>query len=1240
MTSGLRIGLTALSVAAVLLSAPVSAVRQQPVAPSDRVLPDVDIRDERASASPSARALAELRSADRARTRRRARVHPHTGAIRLSDGSGVRLPRSGGPAALRPLVASMAGRLGLDDEDLSSLAPVRDYVSRSTGLRHVEFAQMVDGLPVFDAVVAMHIDANGSVVRMASSASRTRGRRRSQALSPEAAVQAAASDIRPDIAFTAARLGGPVGAAGSFHFARGAFVRDLTASLTWFPIDGGLRLAWHVTVEPDGALQSYDVLIDAETGERLLRRNRVLYAEGLGRVMQSAAVNADDPRRLDASPLGAGLCPPPVNYALRSLNAPFRDPATVLFDTGRLAGNNARAFRGSALVEGALGTTDGSQWSFDFPFNSADSAETALFFGLNFAHDFFYDLGFDEAAGNFQVDNFGRGGLGGDSVRGNARAAGRNNANYVHARDGSSPTINMFLWDSNGCWGQDVDGDGFADIDGDYDFDIIVHEYHHGVSLRLNTAFTGSEAGAIGEGGGDFFAYSVNDEPTLAEYARPGGLRAVNGKTYADWTCVGFFCEVHDNGEIWANLLWDTRQRFRADLVRGSEAAATHEVHQLYIDALTLSPPAPTMLDMRDAMLQVDALRNPDAPRSANFCRLWESFAGRGMGTGATDTADNGATLVRAEFSVPDGCVPQPSPPTVTVSVATPAASEAGLVNGAFTISRGAPASEPLVVRYAVAGTALAGTDYVRLPATATIPAGAAEITLPVVPIDDAIVEANESVTLSLRSGGPYVIGGSFSGTVTVVSDDVLPDLAISGLTVQATGAAGGTLQVTDTTLNQGSGSAPASETQYYLSRNTVLEAIDPLLGSHLVPALVPGASHQLTLSLTLPDPLEPGGYTVIVRADGAGGVAELNEFNNARLGFLQIGPDLVLAALTMPASAGAGTSILVSDTSANQGRGAAGASTTRFYLSLNGQLDSGDTLLAGRSVPALAGSTSSSGSTSVTIPATTADGAYYFIAKADGGDGVAESSETNNTRLVFFRVGPDLTVASLTVPGRASAGAALAVTETTQNTGPGTAAASVTAFYLSANPLLDAGDARLSGRAVDPLSSGAASTRTTSIVLPGVSAGTWYLLAVADDERAVVETQETNNVRSATVLVGPDLTIASLVSPFSATAGGTITVTDTVRNAGPTDAGPSTTRFYLSSNAVLDAADLLLAGREVAALGAGLTSAGPTGLTLPAGISGTYYLFVVADGAGAVAEASETNNSAIRILQISAGSN
>ncbi len=55
-------------------------------------------------------------------------------------------------------------------------------------------------------------------------------------------------------------------------------------------------------------------------------------------------------------PVGTAGCPPASNFELRSLNAQFRDAATVLFDTGRLAGNNARAFHGNTATEAPAGT--------------------------------------------------------------------------------------------------------------------------------------------------------------------------------------------------------------------------------------------------------------------------------------------------------------------------------------------------------------------------------------------------------------------------------------------------------------------------------------------------------------------------------------------------------------------------------------------------------------------------------------------------------------------------------------------------------------------------------------------------------------------------------------------------------------------------------------------------------------------------------------------------------------------
>lgn len=1234
MPSALRLTSAALVFAAVGLVAPVTAVRQQPL--TDHPLPDFDIREGRPPQSPSPQAQVEI-----ARTRqagpRRARVHPFTGGISLLERPGISVRPTAPAPALRNVVASLAERLGLENGDLASLELRRDYFTQANGVRTVAFAQIVDGIPVFDAVVAIHVDRTGEIVRVTSSAGRTGGRRGGGQFAVEQAVAAAAINIRPDVPFTATRVGNTHGAA---VFARGHFRRDLTASLTWLPVDGVLRAAWQVTLEPASDSELYDVLVDAGTGEVLLRRNRVHFVEGTGRVMQSSAMNALDPRRLDPTPVGqpGTGCPPPSNYFVRSLNAPFRDPATVLSDTGRLSGNNAHVYRGTSPNEGAMGTFDGTKWSFDFAFNSPDSAETALFFALNFAHDFFYDLGFDEAAGNFQVDNFNRGGSGGDPVKGNARADGRNNANYVNAPDGTSPRINMFLWDSNSCFGEDVDLDGIPDLDGDYDFDIILHEYHHGVSLRLAAPFGGPEAGAMGEGGGDFFAYSVNGNTLLAEYAFPGGLRQVNAKTYADWSCAGFLCDVHDNGEIWANVLWDTRERFRTDRVRGTEASGVNEVHQLYIDALKLAPAVPTMLDIRDAMLQDDGLRNPAGTRSANFCRIWESFAGRGMGIAALDTADAGFNSVVANFSVPDGCVAPPSLQVVAVTVAAPTATESGPVAGAFKLSRSVVSNEAVTVQFNLFGTAVNGTDYITVPTSATIPAGAAEVLVPIVPIDDSLVEVDETVQLRLRSGGPYVIGSPASATLTIVSDDVAPDLVVSALTVPARGASGTVIQVTDTTINQGTGASPTSTTSFYLSANALLETTDPVVATRLVPVLAAGASSTATTQITLPGGLVPGSYSLFAVADAPGTVSETKEFNNTRVGFIQIGPDLTVTSFVAPATAGAGSTILVSDTTANSGVGTSPASVTRFYLSTNFNLDSGDLVLQSRNLAPLDGGTSSTASTNLTIPTSTADGVYYLIAKADGTDSVPECNETNNTRAVVVRIGPDLVVAAATAPSRVAAGTPIDVTETTQNSGTGNAGTSTTAIYLSGNTLLDSADLKLGSRSVPSLAPGATSAKTTSVTLPPVSAGTWYLIVSADNDQAITETVETNNTRAITVLVGPDLTVATFTMPFTVTAGSTLSVGDSVKNVGAATAGASVIRFYLSVNTLFDSGDTLLAERAVAPIGAGLTNSGTTSVTIPSGLSGTYYLFAVADGTNQVEEASEGNNMFLRVVQINPG--
>jgi len=68
-----------------------------------------------------------------------------------------------------------------------------------------------------------------------------------------------------------------------------------------------------------------------------------------------------------------------------------------------------------------------------------------LFYNINFLHDWYYDAGFDEAAGNAQNDNFGRGGLGGDSIKAQAQdLSGFSNANMMTPADGARPRMRMY----------------------------------------------------------------------------------------------------------------------------------------------------------------------------------------------------------------------------------------------------------------------------------------------------------------------------------------------------------------------------------------------------------------------------------------------------------------------------------------------------------------------------------------------------------------------------------------------------------------------------------------------------------------------------------------------------------------------------------------------------------------------------------------------------------------------------
>ncbi len=606
-------------------------------------------------------------------------------------------------------------------------------------------------------------------------------------------------------------------------------------------------------------------------------------------------------------------------------------------------------------------------------------------------------------------------------------------------------------------------------------------------------------------------------------------------------------------------------------------------------------------------------------------------------------TSEGGWQTRIGSFALPNCQSSTPSTlPAASVVATTPSAAEAGPSSGAFTVSRTGDRSSPLTVRYTVGGTATAGTDYTALAGAVTIAPGDASVVIPIAPIDDPLVEPNESVIIALSPDSAYILG-SGGAAVTIVSDDLPPDLIVTTLTGPTTAGAGSTITVNDTTKNQGSGPAQSSVTGFYLSTNTVLDAADASLGTRTVPLLAGGASDSSSTVLAVPSGTAVGNYYVLAKADVGLSITESSETNNLKTGsIVAVGPDLVMASLTTPAVASAGGSITVADTTRNQGGGGATASVTSFYLSANVLLDAADVLLGTRPTGALGAGVGESASTPLSIPAGTPAGVYYIVAKADGTGVVAETQEANNAKFsLAMKIGPDLIQSSVVVPTAAGAGVALTVTETVKNQGSGAAGASTTSFYFSTNFSLDGSDVLLGSRAVPPLAAGATSAGSTALTIPaGTAVGTYFVLVKADANDAVVESAETNNVSYGTTRVGPDLTVSALTSPSTAVAGATISATDTVRNAGGGQAAASTTRFYLSANITFDAADVLIGSRPVSAVAPGATDAAAAPLTIPAQTAAAlYYIIAVADADDVVEETAETNNTRALAIRITAGS-
>lgn len=177
---------------------------------------------------------------------------------------------------------------------------------------------------------------------------------------------------------------------------------------------------------------------------------------------------------------------------------------------------------------------------------------------------------------------------------------------------------------------------------------------------------------------------------------------------------------------------------------------------------------------------------------------------------------------------------------TVSVVAADAVASETAGNTGAFTISRTAPTSGALTVAFTLTGTAANGTDYTNVPLSVSFAAGESSKSVVITPLDDALTEGDEQVTLLLSSGS-YDIGAQSFANVKILDNDNPPTLFISSPGNQGPLIASGNGVILSATVSDDGAPMPVTQQWTQISGPGVATIETPTAATTAVTFSAPG---------------------------------------------------------------------------------------------------------------------------------------------------------------------------------------------------------------------------------------------------------------------------------------------------------------------------------------------------------------------------------------------------------------
>jgi extracellular elastinolytic metalloproteinase len=556
--------------------------------------------------------------------------------------------------------------------DPATLALNRDYVDIA-GTHHLSFLQRVGDVPVFGNGIRADVARNGALIQMTGSPVRQMPATLGAAkLTAGQALETARKDARESRSTTSDK-----------------------AHLVAFPTVAGLRLGYQTLTMQAGFLH----VVDAQSGRVLYRQNLTQKDAGPDALVWDNYPGAPAGGRQRPVSLGKWISPYAKNLTGNSSHV-FSDlNDNNVADPGEEVGQSSpghfkyplKKFSGELCTAQFQCTWDPFV-AYSWQANRAMDATQLLYFTSVF-HDHLLaaPIGFTRAAGNFETRD-------GDPVQVNDLDGANtdngfpdgnhvDNANMATPPDGTPPTMQMYLQPAANT---PVADDPYVPSDVGNEASSVYHEYTHGLSNRLVvdaagvSTLNGPQSGAMGEAWSDWYAYDYLQsvglekdtrkpgELVVFEYSTAGantirtepldcpvGASATvcpgtptagpGGYTYGDFGHISRRGpEVHADGEIWAQTLWDLRTALGYRL---SESLVTR--------AMELSPADPSYLDMRNSILMADLV----VDHGKHQRDIWKVFAHRGMGffAAAVDGAD---TAPIEDFSMP----PSPHAPKGSVA--------------------------------------------------------------------------------------------------------------------------------------------------------------------------------------------------------------------------------------------------------------------------------------------------------------------------------------------------------------------------------------------------------------------------------------------------------------------------------------------------------------------------------------------------------------------------------------------